>query len=152
MRPAHLRPDLRVGDAEREAASRELGRHFREGRLQEDELEARVALAQRARVRADLARALRGLPRSPDPTRRGRARAGLSRLLLAGHATAFVGGNVSLWSLWAIGGGEEPWPAIPLTSWLVVLGAHALSSRSTVARIQQSAELPRRARQTGRAR
>ena len=55
-------PDLRVGDAEREAAAAALAEHYAQGRLTFDELGARLHAALTATVRSDLARAARDLP------------------------------------------------------------------------------------------
>jgi DUF1707 SHOCT-like domain len=51
-----------VGDLERETASKELQRHYRDGRLSVEELADRVQLALTARDRRQLRRSLRDLP------------------------------------------------------------------------------------------
>jgi Flp pilus assembly protein TadB len=55
---------LRIGDAEREAAARELGEHFALGRIDADEHAERLEQIWAARTAADLAPAFRDLPRS----------------------------------------------------------------------------------------
>jgi len=60
-------PDLRVSDAEREAAVGVLKRHYAAGRLDATELTARVEAAYAARVESDLARLVADLPSSPPP-------------------------------------------------------------------------------------
>lgn len=55
---------LRIGDAEREAAARELGEHFAMGRITADEHGERLEQIWSARTAADLAPAFRDLPRS----------------------------------------------------------------------------------------
>jgi Flp pilus assembly protein TadB len=63
---------LRIGDAEREAAARELGEHFAQGRITADEHSERLEQIWAARTAADLAPAFRDLPRprvAQQPTR-----------------------------------------------------------------------------------
>jgi hypothetical protein len=52
-----------ASDSDRERAAHALRRHFAEGRLDEDDLAARLELVLRARSRWELAYALRRLPR-----------------------------------------------------------------------------------------
>jgi hypothetical protein len=59
---------LRIGDAEREAAARELGEHFALGRIDPEEHTERLEQIWAARTAADLAPAFRDLPR-PTATR-----------------------------------------------------------------------------------
>ena len=54
---------LRIGDAEREAAARELGEHFALGRITVDEHTERLDQIWAARTAAELAPAFRDLPR-----------------------------------------------------------------------------------------
>jgi len=54
---------LRIGDAEREAAARELGEHFALGRITADEHSERLEQIWAARTAADLAPAFQDLPR-----------------------------------------------------------------------------------------
>jgi Flp pilus assembly protein TadB len=54
---------LRIGDADREAAARELGEHFAMGRITADEHGERLEQIWSARTAADLAPAFRDLPR-----------------------------------------------------------------------------------------
>lgn len=54
---------LRIGDAERDDAARELGEHFALGRISVDEHAERLELIWSARTRADLEPAFRDLPR-----------------------------------------------------------------------------------------
>jgi Domain of unknown function (DUF1707) len=58
---------LRIGDAEREAAARELGEHFAMGRITADEHGERLDQIWSARTAADLAPAFRDLPRPAAP-------------------------------------------------------------------------------------
>ena len=59
---------LRIGDADRETAARELGEHFAHGRITADEHAERLDQIWAARTAADLAPAFRDLPR-PQATR-----------------------------------------------------------------------------------
>ena len=54
---------LRIGDADRETAARELGEHFALGRITADEHAERLEQIWSARTAADLAPAFRDLPR-----------------------------------------------------------------------------------------
>jgi hypothetical protein len=54
---------LRIGDAEREEAARELGEHFALGRITAEEHSERLEQVWSARTKADLAPAFRDLPR-----------------------------------------------------------------------------------------
>ena len=54
---------LRIGDAEREEAARELGEHFALGRITAEEHSERLEQVWAARTKADLAPAFRDLPR-----------------------------------------------------------------------------------------
>jgi hypothetical protein len=57
---------LRIGDAEREAAARELGEHYAQGRITAEEHTERLDLVWSARTAADLAPAFSDLP-GPAP-------------------------------------------------------------------------------------
>jgi hypothetical protein len=54
--------DLRISDAERDAAASALGEHFASGRLTADELHARLDLALAAVTRRDISLAVQDLP------------------------------------------------------------------------------------------
>jgi DUF1707 SHOCT-like domain len=64
---ASERPDLRVSDAERDAAMAELGDHFQAGRLDSEEFSERLEAAASARTRGDLDRLMTDLPRPAPP-------------------------------------------------------------------------------------
>ena len=55
-------PDLRVGDADRDAVAAALGEHFAQGRLTLDELDARLAAALTATTQAEISQATWDLP------------------------------------------------------------------------------------------
>jgi hypothetical protein len=101
--------DVRVSDAERAAAVDRLAAHFRDGRIDEEELEERTAAANAARTRGELAQLEADLPapaRKPDlaaPARHRRERV-VSAVSLA----------VFLWIIWiATGADGFAWPLIP---------------------------------------
>jgi hypothetical protein len=61
-----------AGDRDRERAAQALRRHYADGRLDEDDLAARLELVLRARSRWELAYALRRLPRVEQAVERAR--------------------------------------------------------------------------------
>ena len=69
--PGHSRYDydLRIGDAERDAAMAQLREHFVAGRLTFDELTERIDLALLAKTQRHLDRLMADLPRPPKPAR-----------------------------------------------------------------------------------
>lgn len=72
-----MSPDLRVGDAERDAALAALGEHFAVGRLTREEYDERAEAVWTARTRGDLAVLFADLPdgsrRRATPARRHRS-------------------------------------------------------------------------------
>ncbi len=69
--PGHSRYDydLRIGDAERDAAMAQLREHFVAGRLTFDELTERLDLALAARTQRQIDSLMADLPRPPKPVR-----------------------------------------------------------------------------------
>jgi hypothetical protein len=69
--PGHSRYDydLRIGDAERDAAMAQLREHFVAGRLTFDELTERIDLALTAKTQGHIDRLMADLPRPPRPAR-----------------------------------------------------------------------------------
>lgn len=64
-------PELRIGDAERDAAVTALGEHYVAGRLTKEEYDDRSAVVWRARTGSDLAPLFADLPPLHDSRRRG---------------------------------------------------------------------------------
>lgn len=102
---------LRIGDAEREAAVAALGEHYAAGRLTLEEHDDRTTRAYAARVEADLWPLFRDLPRavprpSRAPERRGQVRRwpGVAPLLLVVIALVVLT--------------QLPWPLILLVGWI----------------------------------
>jgi Domain of unknown function (DUF1707) len=69
--PGHTRYDydLRIGDAERDAAMSQLREHFVAGRLTFDELSERIDLALAAKTQGHIDHLMADLPRPPKPAR-----------------------------------------------------------------------------------
>ena len=100
-----------VGDRERDNATLELQRHYREGRLTTDELAQRLEAALRARSGSQLRSALRGLP-AWRWTESGTLRSPV-RLL---RNAALVVGSVVMWLFVSVG------LLIAFIAWLVANG------------------------------
>ncbi|HEY2310407.1 MAG TPA: DUF1707 domain-containing protein [Gaiellaceae bacterium] len=100
-----------VGDRERDNATLELQRHYREGRLTTDELAQRLEAALRARSGSQLRVALRGLP-AWRWTESGTLRSPV-RLL---RNAALVVGSVVMWLFVSVG------LLIAFIAWLVANG------------------------------
>jgi Flp pilus assembly protein TadB len=79
-------PDLRVSDAERSDVAERLGRHYSDGRLDQDEFNERVERAMSAKTQSDLSGLfddLPGLDENPEvPVRRERRRSHHTALFL----------------------------------------------------------------------
>lgn len=60
------RPEIRIGDREREAAVSALGEHYAQGRLTKEEFDERAEVAWGARTNSDLAPLFLDLPRLPE--------------------------------------------------------------------------------------
>jgi hypothetical protein len=120
---------VRASDDDRERTMRSLRRHYAEGRLEADELEERVAVAARARSRAELRTLTSDLPRELR-ARGARAVVRIDAAVLRAHAGVFAGVNGALVGVWALGGAGAFWPAWVLVPWGATLGAHAWGSRS----------------------
>jgi len=105
-----------VGDPERDRATHELQRHYREGRLSADELADRLETALRARNAGQLRAALKELPglerwAAPEAVRqvlRSPARSVRNVAILAGTAV--------VWVFWSIG------MLVAFVAWLVANG------------------------------
>jgi hypothetical protein len=106
---------LRIGDRERTEAVDRLGAHAAAGRLDVEELERRVELAQRAVFTHDLATLEADLPSPRLPARRTTpAHPALALLVLALLVTVLVGHPVAplflvAFLLWRGGGRIRPW-------------------------------------------
>jgi hypothetical protein len=112
-------PDLRVSDAERDAVVTELGQHFQQGRLDQEEFDQRVTTALSARTGGDLGKVLTDLPAAREEFTAPQPARPLPRFLFLiplAAAVLIVGA--------AVGGGHrgwEPWPLWWLVPIIVVL-------------------------------
>ncbi len=102
---------VRIGDAEREAAVSALGDHYAAGRLDLDEYDERTSRAFAARVQADLWPLFRDLPAQPPPRNsrgssrsRGRRGPGFAVILLVVLAVVALT--------------HVPWPLVLLAGWI----------------------------------
>jgi Flp pilus assembly protein TadB len=95
-----------VGDRERDRAANELARHYREGRLTEDELAQRLETALRARNGAQLRSALKELPAAWSRVDLGRTT----------RNAAILMGTLVVWLLWNVG------VLIAFVAWLAANG------------------------------
>jgi hypothetical protein len=116
-------PDLRVSDAERDAAAAELGQHFRDGRLDHAEFDQRITAAMVAKTRGNLAELLTDLPQAgvtsqaAGPQGRSGGRPGALMFLPVALAALFITAAVTGGWHHAAGG----WPYAPFGFlWLVV--------------------------------
>ncbi|MGH3251662.1 MAG: DUF1707 SHOCT-like domain-containing protein [Trebonia sp.] len=97
---------MRVSDAEREAATAELQEHFASGRLNQDELNDRLAAAFAAKTRGDLDALFSDLPSSG----RGWAGAGApggDRASRSGSGSGSSGAGTQGWGPWAQAGASD---------------------------------------------
>ena len=123
--------EMRVSDAEREAAAAELQEHFASGRLNQDELNERLAAAFAAKTRGDLNAVFTDLPSSgrgwagagapggrtsgpggqfgaggpfgSDSSSGGQERGNTWRTPVAGGIGRFVLASAAIWVLFAVG-------------------------------------------------
>lgn len=93
------RPDLRVSDADRDAAISELGEHYQAGRLDTEEFGQRLDEAAKARTRGELDRLLADLPRpaapAPQPVPQRRRQSAMIAAVCAAVAFAAVAVTVA---------------------------------------------------------
>ena len=102
--------DLRASDAERELTVAGLSAHAADGRLDADELEARVEAALSARSTSELARLEADLP-----PRRGRP--GRRSFALTQEVRAYLRVLALLVTIWALTGAGYFWPVWPALGW-----------------------------------
>jgi hypothetical protein len=110
-------PDLRVSDAEREAAVERLQAAAAEGRLDADELDERISAALAARTHRELSALLADLPPSTRPARTA-ADAGVEvmgrheprEVALRRRTAGFLIPNFVCLVIWAATGAGSFWP------------------------------------------
>jgi hypothetical protein len=121
---------LRPSDAERERALGTLKRHYAEGRLSTEELEARVERVYRSDRQRQIAFYLRDLPLRGTRGLLVRRARRLQRAVLRMHVLTFLAINASLVGIWAVTGEGTFWPAVLLVPTTALLGWHVLASRA----------------------
>jgi hypothetical protein len=97
--------EIRVGDAEREAAAAQLRDHYADGRLTLEELNERLDQAFAAKTRADLSALTRDLPVTPRPAASLALQPGSSRSRSGGRAFAALAPLLAMFWLCLILGG-----------------------------------------------
>ena len=130
-------PRQRASDADRDAVAAELREAFAEGRLTQDEFEARLDQVHAARTYGDLSPITADLPAptTPVPAVRDDAVARRSRTLRAGWASwlgVAVMVNIIWFASWAAGG-ESPsyyWPIWVMGPWGAAMVIATLSQRA----------------------
>lgn len=130
-------PRQRASDADRDAAAADLREAFAEGRLTQDELEARLDQVNAARTYGDLSPITADLPvrATPVPAARDGAAARRSRTLRAGWASwlgVSVMVNIIWFASWAAGG-QSPsyyWPIWVMGPWGGAMIIATLSQRA----------------------
>ncbi|MQA02935.1 MAG: DUF1707 domain-containing protein [Streptosporangiales bacterium] len=127
---ADRRRRLRIGDAEREAAIRDLGEHFAAGRLSEDEHSERIEQASAARTQEELDAVFTDLPRDSDESAAGEQQA-------QWHGPPWAQHGPPPWAAWGPQGGPprrggigKAWRWLPVPFLvLAVLGAACAISK-----------------------
>lgn len=131
------KPELRIGDAEREAAVAQLKDAYAQGRIDHDELEARLDRAHVARTRGDVVALVGDLPKARAPKRRK-------------FPWTYVEVNGVLWAIWGAsiltggGGLHDLWPLWVTAPWgaIVVVDELRHGTRTRV-RIRRRASIER---------
>jgi hypothetical protein len=119
-------PNLRASDEQRERAAQEIREHFAVGRLDEEELDARVQAAYSARTQGDLRSLLADLPKLPATRAQQKAelaerRSDLQRRLLQ-EAGGGSGAFIICTAIWAASGASGFfWPIFVALGVLVPL-------------------------------
>jgi class 3 adenylate cyclase len=128
---------LRASDADRERTAAALRDHFGAGRISDDELGERIALAYDSKTLAELDGLMLDLPSSESalpatspprrtPAQRTRTKAGHALATSVRiHVTIYVVVNVMLIAIWAASGGGYFWPIWSMLGWGIGLGGHA---------------------------
>jgi Domain of unknown function (DUF1707)/2TM domain len=113
----------RVGDEERERTVTLLHEHASHGRLDPDELDARVEAALAARTRGELAELVTDLPQAPAKRPRREV------VRFQRHLGIFAVMSLFFIAIWALAGGGPFWPAWAMLGWGIALGIQAVRLR-----------------------
>jgi hypothetical protein len=121
----YTNPDLRVSDAERAEVAERLGRHYGDGRLDQEEFNLRVDRAMGAKTQSDLSGLFDDLPALEDqpmvPARREHRHSNHTVLFLVLVLVLAVSFGHAFWWFFM-----PPWLALGL---LAVVAVYALRSR-----------------------
>jgi len=121
-------PEIRAGDDERERTVVALREHAAQGRLDVEELDARVQAAYAARTRGELGALLRDLPALDAPPARAvpQRKAGPETLAFKRQLLASAVLVLFLIGIWAASGGGYFWPIWPALGLGVAVGLHGV--------------------------
>jgi uncharacterized membrane protein len=129
-------PDLRVSDAERTDVAERLGRHYSDGRLNQEEFNERVERAMTAKTQSDLSGLFDDLPSLDEhpevPARRERRRSHHKALVLVLVIVLAVTIGHAFWWFFM-----PSWLAVSL---LAAVGIYLLSNRERHARRREDSE------------
>lgn len=104
-------PNLRASDEQRERAAQEIREHFAVGRLDEEELDARVQAVYSARTQGDLRSLLADLPKLPATRAQQKAELVTRRNMLQRRMIQEAGGGLGLFVVctvvWLASGGHH---------------------------------------------
>src|SRR5271163_1681441 len=119
-------PALRASDADRERVATQLRDHYAEGRLNDDELSARLDAVYAARTTGELAQLQTDLPALPLSPKARRAELAERRAELRGHLVQQTGAAMVPFficvAIWASNGASSHfWPAFVLVFPLIFL-------------------------------
>lgn len=133
--PDESRPELRVGDADRERVARILGQHMSQGRLDMEEYEERLETVYAAVTRADLEPVLADLPALGEPSS---VSAPMSKapvwaqLAFRLHLIVYLAVSALMIVIWMVAGAGTFWPVWPVVGWGLGVAAHGLVTRAVV--------------------
>ena len=112
-------PNIRVGDAEREAVAAQLREHYGDGRLTLDELNERLDQTFAAKTVSELGAVTTDLPRDSSPWAPG---GGLSAGTTGSKLTAGPQGDERRYDAWDSARGRMTAAAAPLMAMVVIAG------------------------------
>jgi hypothetical protein len=146
---------LRASDEEREHVARELREHFALGRLDADELAARLERVYAARTVGELAEQMADLPDLPRPPETKDAELVARRDELRRQLIQQTGGSLGLFGLcvgiWAVSGAGSFWPEWVLIAPAIFFGRNIWRLHGPAPELDRvEAELQRRRAARGR--
>jgi hypothetical protein len=123
-----MKPEPRIGDAERDRTVSLLQEHARAGRIDAIELDERVEAALQAKTASELAALTRDLP-DQTQTPRGKALAKRRKDVqgFREHATSLIVLSIICIAIWAATGAGYFWPMWPIGFWAITVIGHGAS-------------------------